>query len=461
MPPGGWPAVVGNQTAELTMNDGADSDELGLSVAISGNTVVAGAPFHTVAGNAERGAAYVFVMPAGGWPTVVGNQTAELTASDGIPGDQLGVSVAISGNTIVAGAPAHAGAAYVFVMQASGWSAREDQTAELIANDGVAGEDFGLSVATQGNTVVVGAHFHTVGNNLNQGAAYEFVMPAAGWSGLVGNQTAELTASDGLSNDILGASVAIAGDTIVAGAPNAADNRGAAYVFTRAAPSVAITSPANGAHYTQGQVVTAQFACEDQPDGSVLATCTGPVAPGAPIDTQALGPHSFTVTATDNAGASSSQTVHYTVIPAASIAIGTPILTNAHQSAKAWREGSVPAHATATKHKRPPLGTTFSFTLNQSARVSFSFYRQTTGRKANHRCAAQTKANREKRRCTRVITSGSLSFAGHSGANKLRFAGRLSRHRRLKPGRYKLQIVASNTAGRRSAPRSLSFTIVP
>ena len=122
----------------------------------------------------------------------------------------------------------------------------------------------------------------------------------------------------------LGFSVAISGNTIVAGAPDATADMGAAYVFTRPAPSAAITSPANGARYTQGQVVTAQFACDDQPDGSGLAKCTGPVAPGAPIDTQALGPTAFTVTATDNAGASSSQTVHYAVVAAPSIAVGLP-----------------------------------------------------------------------------------------------------------------------------------------
>ena len=57
------------QTAELTSSDGAFPDKFGTSVAISDNTVVAGAIEHTVGSNADQGAAYVFVMPASGGRT--------------------------------------------------------------------------------------------------------------------------------------------------------------------------------------------------------------------------------------------------------------------------------------------------------------------------------------------------------------------------------------------------------
>jgi hypothetical protein len=183
--------------------------------------------------------------------------------------------------------------------------------------------------------------------------------------------------------------------------------------------------------------------------------CTGPVATGAPIDTQTLGPHTFTVTATNPDGARSTQTINYTVIPAA------PILTNTHESANTWRENNTLAHASAKHNKQPPLGTTFSYILNEIATVAFSFHQQATGREVNHRCVAPTQENRAKPQCARTIVAGRLNIAAHPGTNKLRFGGRLSPTQKLKPGRYTLQITAANATGRRSAPRTLSFTIVP
>ena len=74
------------QQAELTASDLGGL--LGASVAISGNTIVAGAPEATVNGNPYQGAVYVFVKPRGGWANAT--QTARLTASDGAAGDGLG-----------------------------------------------------------------------------------------------------------------------------------------------------------------------------------------------------------------------------------------------------------------------------------------------------------------------------------------------------------------------------------
>jgi hypothetical protein len=97
-------------------------------------------------------------------------QLAELTASDGETQDYLGFSLAMSGNTIVAGAPqdpsTEAGKAYVFVKPATGW-ANATQTAELTPSDGVAGLGFGFFVAISGNTIAVCA-----------GADYESSVPA-------------------------------------------------------------------------------------------------------------------------------------------------------------------------------------------------------------------------------------------------------------------------------------------
>jgi hypothetical protein len=67
-------------------------------------------------------------------------------------------------------------------------------------------------------------------------------------------------------------------------------------------PEVTIAAPADGALYTKDQVVAADYACDDEPGGSGLASCDGPVAAGDPIDTASVGGHLFAVTGSDNAG---------------------------------------------------------------------------------------------------------------------------------------------------------------
>jgi FG-GAP repeat len=90
-----------SQLTELTASDGAAGDAIGTAVAIGGDTVVVGAPNETINGNTYQGAAYVFVKPASGWSNLT--PVAKLTASDN---PQLfGAPVAISGDTIVVGAP--------------------------------------------------------------------------------------------------------------------------------------------------------------------------------------------------------------------------------------------------------------------------------------------------------------------------------------------------------------------
>jgi hypothetical protein len=142
-------------------------------------------------------------------------ELGELTASDGQANDGFGFSVATSGSTIVVGArqvvnsTVGPGAAYVFVEPAAG----NTQTAELTASDGQLGDEFGAAVAIVGDTIVVGAPKA----NAAQGAVYVFVKPSGGWTNMT--ETAKLTASDGMADDILGTSVAISSNIIVSGAP--------------------------------------------------------------------------------------------------------------------------------------------------------------------------------------------------------------------------------------------------
>jgi hypothetical protein len=145
--------------------------------------------------------------------------------------------------------------------------------------------------------------------------------------------------------------------------------------------------------------------------------------------------------------------------PTRSTPTGTPPrLTNVKQSNRVWRVGK--RLTSVSRRRKPPVGTIFSFSLNEQASVSFRFTRRVPGRKAGHTCVARTRRNRHGKSCKRTVTAGALSFAGHSGTNNVSFQGRISRSKRLKPGRYRLIIIATNAAGARSKPVSLSFMIV-
>lgn len=130
-------------------------------------------------------------------------------------------------------------------------------------------------------------------------------------------------------------------------------------------------------------------------------------------------------------------------------------VAHAHESHQAWTE------PVARKHgNRFPLGTIFTFTLNQQARVRFAFTRRVGGRLVGDGCLAQTHANAHRKSCTRTVTAGVLFFTGHNGINNVAFQGRLSPAKTLKPGRYTLIITATNSSRAVSAPTTLTFTIV-
>ena len=224
-PAGGWSGNT-NQNAKLIAFDGLAGDSLGSSVAVSGDTILTGAHLDDLGVNIDVGSAYVFVEPVGGWS---GNlaEIAKLTASDGVAAYHFGQSLAMSGSTAVIGA---AGSAYVFVEPAGGWSGSLFENAKLTASDGVATDNFGHSVAASGDAIVVGAYQHQIGINVSQGSAYVFRKPAGGWSGNLLEET-KLTASDGAANDDFGFSVAVSGPTVVLGASGFNANQGAAYVF--------------------------------------------------------------------------------------------------------------------------------------------------------------------------------------------------------------------------------------
>jgi hypothetical protein len=115
------------------------------------------------------------------------------------------------------------------------------QQAKLTATDGAAFDDFGLSVAVDGDTAVVGAFNDDVGANANQGSAYVFTRTGSTWT-----EQAKLTAADGAADDEFGARVAVSGDTALVGVPSddvgGNQEQGSAYVFTGVSVPVAPTS---------------------------------------------------------------------------------------------------------------------------------------------------------------------------------------------------------------------------
>jgi hypothetical protein len=218
-----------SQQAELTAADGAANDFFGNSVAVSGSTVLVGAPDI----NSFTGAAYVFIGSGGTW-----SQQAELTAADFGPNAYFGASVALSGGIAVVGATGEntTGSAYVFTGSGSTWT----QRIRLFGADAQPGDAFGVSVAISGSTVVAGA------DGRSPGVAYVFTGHGGTWA-----QHAELAASDGTANDLFGSSVAVSGSTVVVGAFGKNSDTGAAYVFARSGSiwpqQFELTAPSDGA----------------------------------------------------------------------------------------------------------------------------------------------------------------------------------------------------------------------
>lgn len=202
-----------SQQQALVASEGGGTDDFGSSVAISGDTVVVGAPGRKSASNMATGAAFVFGRSGTAW-----NQQQELVASDRAYRDFFGWSVAISGSTIVVGAPGddtgaldNHGSAYVFERGLTAWN----QQQKLTVSDALSDDVLGYSVAISGGMIVVGAPNDDIGANRDQGSAYLFVRFGAVWG-----QQSKMKMGDGAAMDNFGYSVAISSSgTVVAGAP--------------------------------------------------------------------------------------------------------------------------------------------------------------------------------------------------------------------------------------------------
>ena len=284
-------------------DDSTGGHGFGRSVAISGNTIVVGAPDQGVTpeGATEEtsavGAVYVYTKAAADSWEGVDEATAKLSrrgdpvenanfgasvAVDGtaiivgapgenkvyfspvittdvtpLPnslsgpdGSRFGASVALDGRNLIVGAPGEGpGVAYVYSGSGSSWG----QPTRLTRFDAVDGEGFGASVAVSGNIIAVGRTSQSA--NDNAGSVKLFERSGSRWVPYV------LTADDATADAKFGAAVALSGETLVAGATG---GNGAAYVLRRI--PVMVDSPGT-------QVVDFGDAGEDEtfptPDGKV------------------------------------------------------------------------------------------------------------------------------------------------------------------------------------------------
>jgi hypothetical protein len=248
----------------------------GSAVAISGTTAVVGAPYGGA--GVQRGSAHVFVWNGSAW-------TTEATLSSGDPDemDQFGLAVALQGDTILIAAPFatsvphDTGAVYVFERTGTTWAkkarlqapsnsapsaffgaalALDGNTAVVsdyantgdpgrllvfsringawdVANPKVVdphqpenGSLFGGAVAMQGDFIVAGAPNATIFGQPAHGVVQVFERVQGTWTWKVSFFLADTVAGDGF-----GSSVAIDGEYIVAGSPFKDNNAGAAYSF--------------------------------------------------------------------------------------------------------------------------------------------------------------------------------------------------------------------------------------
>ncbi|HEX3825022.1 MAG TPA: FG-GAP repeat protein [Mycobacteriales bacterium] len=464
-PATGWKGA--HQTATLTVSDGITHDRFGFSVAIEGSTIVVGAVQATVDGHAGQGAAYVYRRPAKGW-TTTSHPAAVLTDSAGAAGSELGYDLALDGTTIVVGDPDFndfAGLADVYVAPAGGWQTTSHPTATLTRFGSLAFDEFGLSVAVEGSTIVVGAP-----DQDDTGAAYIFQKPTDGpWTSTA---NARFLVSSGASGAVFGLSVAISGTTVVVAASeqpvDAQAKAGAVYVFRRPTTGWGV---GNSASLTATATLTESIPTAQDELGTAVAIegktvlasspdhmVGGAVEQGAiyrfieptigwssESQTDVLvgaGGHAgdqfgYGMAATGSTivagatGRTSTRGTAYVFAPR------PPTLSAVKQAHKSWHLGTNPR---SVNPAHPPRGgTSFRFALSQSATISLVF----AEKHGKH-----------------LVKRGTLSVHGKAGANAVYFAGKISHGKHLTPGHCKVTITATNRNGT-SRSRTLRFTTKP
>ncbi len=212
------------QQAKLRKADHPYSAEFASQLDISDNTLAVAAPLDSPPGSNHIGAVYVFTRQFGNW-----SQQARLILSDKT--SRLGTGVAVEGDHLFAGrelsTPSH-GRVDVYLRQGTTWFPQGSlQPVHHSTSD-----QFGTAISAEDDVVVIGARGAHGAAEEYAGAAFVFVNSGGGWS-----EQARLLAPDGVTSDSFGASVATDGQSIIVGAPGhgafGTFRSGAAYVYRR------------------------------------------------------------------------------------------------------------------------------------------------------------------------------------------------------------------------------------
>jgi|GEM_PF-863512 len=275
------------QQAKLSGGDTVDAYGFGASVALDGDTALIGASLAESGGEVYAGAAYVFTRSGATW-----TQQARLTAGVPVEFGRFGAAVALDGDSALisartlrvfgsSGFVLNDGAVYVFTRSGATWT----QQAELTPDATVEWEWFGVSLALDGDTALVGSYGITSTSVSDVdiplgtgGAAYVFTRSGTTWT-----QQAKLTAADATFDDAFGVSVALQGDTALIGAehfqaagvsgpPQPVASPGAAYIFTR-----------SGTTWTQYQKLAASGEVAGDGFGHAVALDADSFLMGAPL----------------------------------------------------------------------------------------------------------------------------------------------------------------------------------
>ncbi len=216
----------------LQSNIGAGAHEFGHAVAIQADTAVVAAP----GANIDAGAAFTFVRDMlGNW----GDANSLITTSILTSSDRFGHALALDANTLAVAAIGDAnsrGAVYVFVRNGLSWN----QQAKLIANDGASGDQFGYSLALQGDLLAIGAPFEADSPNYAQGAVYFFERQANVWT-----FQSKLSANSPANGQLFGHSLAMQNNRLAIGLPFRNADTGMVQTFERAGNNWNLTQTIN------------------------------------------------------------------------------------------------------------------------------------------------------------------------------------------------------------------------
>jgi hypothetical protein len=275
---GGW--SDGALVAQLTASDGVVGDDFGQSVAIDGGTIVALASQEgrESGGSAPPGVLYLFSEPAGGWSGTM-HESATL-----VPGSAICTSQpAISGPTVTATCHVNGSStlatAFVFSEPTGGWAGTVTPSAQL------SGVSSPTTVTDGGRTILAGANC-----GLLHSCVLVFREPAGGWTGTVGASAKLL-----LPTNAPPSAIAVSGSTVFAASGSAAlDLRGRAsvYVFSRPGstwpatvkPVATLAYPSKGLDAGPHLVASRRTVALTHVDVYGTKDCVDPCSPSGAID---------------------------------------------------------------------------------------------------------------------------------------------------------------------------------